>query len=77
MVSALITPHLLTLHNVPASLDVAVLSNLLQGLGVGLSWSNSARMGLSLTLCADHVHLASIDRDLAHPIQRIEARSAL
>ena len=64
MVSALVTPHLLTLHNVPASLDVAVLSNLLQGLGVGLSWSNSARMGLSLTLCADQVHPAFIDREL-------------
>ena len=29
MVSALLTPHLVTLHNVPASLDVAVLSALL------------------------------------------------
>ena len=64
MVSALVTPHLLTLHNVPASLDVAVLSSLLQGLGVGLSWSKSAHMGLSLTLCADQIHPASIDSDL-------------
>jgi len=29
MVSALLTPHLVTLHNVPASLAVAVLANLL------------------------------------------------
>ncbi len=64
MVSALLTPHLVTLHNVPASLDVAVLSNLLQRLGVGLSWSSSGRTGLSLTLCADQVHPARIDRDL-------------
>ncbi|MBS0641801.1 MAG: UDP-N-acetylglucosamine 1-carboxyvinyltransferase [Proteobacteria bacterium] len=64
MVSALLTPHLLTLHNVPANLDVAVLSNLLHGLGVGVSWSKNARMGLSLTLCADQVRPAFIDRDL-------------
>lgn len=65
MVSALLTPHLATLHNVPASLDVAVLSNLLQRLGVGLSWSSSGRTDLSLTLCADQVHPARIDGDLA------------
>ena len=64
MVSALLTPHLVTLHNVPASLDVAVLSNLLQRLGVGLSWSSNGRTGLSLTLCADQVRPARIDRDL-------------
>ena len=32
MVSALLTPHLVTLHNVPATLDVVVLASLLQGL---------------------------------------------
>lgn len=69
MVAALLTPHLVTLHNVPASLDVAVLSNLLQRLGVGLGWSSnrsgvSPTPGLSLTLCADHVHPARVDRDL-------------
>jgi UDP-N-acetylglucosamine 1-carboxyvinyltransferase len=63
MVAALVTPHLVTLHNVPASLDVAVLANLLQGLGVGLSWS-AGRRGLSLTLCADRVHPAQIDPEL-------------
>ncbi|MEI9985792.1 MAG: UDP-N-acetylglucosamine 1-carboxyvinyltransferase [Aliidongia sp.] len=63
MVSALLTPHLVTLHNVPASLDVAVLSNLLQGLGVGLSWS-ADNNGLALTLCADHVRPGRIDGDL-------------
>jgi len=31
MISALLTPHPVTLHNVPASLDVAVLSNLAGG----------------------------------------------
>lgn len=63
MVAALLTPHLVTLRNVPASLDVAVLSNLIQRLGVGMNWS-SGPSGLSLTLCADHVHAALIDREL-------------
>ncbi len=63
MVAAVLTPHLVTLNNVPASLDVAVLSNLLQRLGVGLGWSSN-RSGLSLTMCADHVRPAHIDRDL-------------
>lgn len=63
MVAALVTPHLVTLHNVPATLDVAVLASLLQRLGVGLSWSNG-RNGLSLTLCADRVHPARIDPEL-------------
>lgn len=63
MVAALVTPHLVTLHNVPATLDVAVLASLLQRLGVGLSWSAS-RNGLSLTLCADRVHPARIDPEL-------------
>ncbi len=64
MVSALLTPHLVTLHNVPASLDVAVLSNLLQRLGVGLNWSSNGRTGLSLTLCAHQVHPARINGEL-------------
>ena len=63
MVASLLTPHLVTLRNVPANLDVAVLSNLLQRLGVSLSWSSGPE-GLSLTLCADHVYAALIDRDL-------------
>jgi UDP-N-acetylglucosamine 1-carboxyvinyltransferase len=63
MVSALLTPHLVTLHNVPASLDVAVLANLLHRLGASLSWSSS-RGGLSLTLCADRIQPGQIDGDL-------------
>src|SRR5262249_54093461 len=63
MVSALLTPSLVTLHNVPASLDVAVLSALLQRLGAGLSWSNTAS-GLSLTLCADRIRPQAIDGGL-------------
>jgi UDP-N-acetylglucosamine 1-carboxyvinyltransferase len=63
MVSALLTPHLVTLHNLPANLDVAVLSALLQRLGANLSWSNGST-GLSLTICADRVHAANIDRGL-------------
>lgn len=63
MVSALLTPHLVTLHNVPASLDVAVLGNLLEGLGVRLSWSRSAS-GLSARLAADQIYPARIDAGL-------------
>jgi UDP-N-acetylglucosamine 1-carboxyvinyltransferase len=63
MVSALLTPHLVTLHNVPATLDVAVLANLLQRLGANLSWSEG-RDGLSLTMCADRIHPGQIDGDL-------------
>jgi UDP-N-acetylglucosamine 1-carboxyvinyltransferase len=63
MVSALLTPHLVTLHNVPANLDVAVLASLLQRLGTNLSWSED-RNGLSLTMCADRIHPGQIDGDL-------------
>jgi UDP-N-acetylglucosamine 1-carboxyvinyltransferase len=63
MVASLLTPHLVTLHNLPASLDVAVLSNLLQPLGVGLSWSRGSA-GLSATLCADLIHPARVDAGL-------------
>jgi UDP-N-acetylglucosamine 1-carboxyvinyltransferase len=60
MVASLVTPHLVTLHNLPASLDVAVLSNLLQRLGAGLSWSQGGA-GLSLTICADSINEAEVD----------------
>lgn len=63
MVASLLTPHLVTLHNVPASLDVAVLANLLQRLGAHLSWSESAQ-GLSVTLSADRLHPARVDPEL-------------
>ena len=63
MVSALLTPHLVTLHNVPASLDVAVLSALLQRLGAEMHWSTTAA-GLSVTICADRLQPGSIDGNL-------------
>jgi UDP-N-acetylglucosamine 1-carboxyvinyltransferase len=63
MVAALVTPNLLTLHNVPASLDVAVLSNLLQRLGIKLSWSQGSA-GLSLTLCAGRIRPGQVDAAL-------------
>jgi UDP-N-acetylglucosamine 1-carboxyvinyltransferase len=63
MVSALLTPHLVTLRNVPASLDVAVLAALLQRLGAELHWSRT-ELGLSVTICADHVHPVRVDREL-------------
>ncbi len=59
MVAALLTPHLVTLRNVPASLDVAVLAALLQRLGANLHWSTGPE--LSLTICADRVHPAQVD----------------
>ena len=63
MVSALLTPHLVTLRHVPASLDVAVLSGLLHGLGTGLNWSEGED-GLTLTLCAAQPRPAGIDAEL-------------
>ncbi len=63
MISALLTPNLVTLHNVPAILDVAVLSTLLERLGVNISWSDGPN-GLSLTMCADRVHPMQLDRTL-------------
>lgn len=63
MISALLTPHLVTLRNVPASLDVAVLSALLRRLGAEMHWSTTAA-GHSVTICADRLHTGSIDGEL-------------
>jgi len=63
MVSALLTPHLVSLHNVPANLDVAVLSSLLQRLGCEMHWSSTSA-GLSVTISADRLEPHSIDGDL-------------
>lgn len=64
MVAALATPHLVTLHDVPATLDVAVLAGLLRRLGVELAWSGGGGRGLSLTLCADRVRPGEIEPGL-------------
>jgi UDP-N-acetylglucosamine 1-carboxyvinyltransferase len=63
MVSALLTPHLVTLRNVPANLDVAVLSALLQRLGCDMHWSSSDS-GLAVTIAADRVQPRQIDVEL-------------
>jgi UDP-N-acetylglucosamine 1-carboxyvinyltransferase len=63
MVSALLTPHLVTLRNVPGNLDVAVLASLLQRLGCEMYWS-STESGLAVTISADRLQPAGIDRDL-------------
>ena len=63
MISALLTPHLVTLRNVPASLDVAVLAALLRRLGAELHWSTTAA-GLSVTICADRIDPGDVDGDL-------------
>ncbi|SEP38264.1 UDP-N-acetylglucosamine 1-carboxyvinyltransferase [Rhodospirillales bacterium URHD0017] len=63
MVSALLTPHLVTLRNVPANLDVAVLAALLQRLGCDMHWS-TAESGLAVTIAADRVQPQRIDPEL-------------
>lgn len=63
MVAALLTPHLVTLRNVPGNLDVAVLASLLQRLGCEMHWS-STEAGLAVTIAAARVRPAGIDRDL-------------
>lgn len=63
MVSALLTPHLVTLRNVPGNLDVAVLASLLQRLGCEMHWS-SGEAGLAVTIAADRIQPGAIDRDL-------------
>ena len=63
MASALLTPHLVTLRNVPANLDVAVLATLLQRLGCEMSWSET-EAGLAVTIAADRVHPQRIDAEL-------------
>lgn len=63
MVSALLTPHLVTLRNVPANLDVAVLAALLQRLGCDMHWSSSAS-GLSVTISADRLQPRQVDAEL-------------
>ncbi len=63
MVATLLTPHLVTLRNLPASLDVAVLAALLQRLGAELRWSRAGG-ALSLTVSADRIQPAGIDPDL-------------
>jgi UDP-N-acetylglucosamine 1-carboxyvinyltransferase len=63
MVSALLTPHLVTLRNVPGNLDVAVLAALLQRLGCEMNWSTTSD-GLAVTISANRVRPADIDQDL-------------
>ncbi|MBN9087096.1 MAG: UDP-N-acetylglucosamine 1-carboxyvinyltransferase [Reyranella sp.] len=63
MVSALLTPHLVTLRNVPGNLDVAVLAALLQRLGCEMHWSARAD-GLAVTMSADRLRPADIDPEL-------------
>src|SRR3569833_3158264 len=63
MVSALLTPHLVTLRNVPGNLDVAVLAELLQRLGCEMHWS-SRTDGLAVTISADRRRPADVDSEL-------------
>lgn len=63
MVSALLTPHLVTLRSVPRNLDVAVLAALLQKLGCDMHWSTGTA-GLSVTLTAHRIQPRQIDGDL-------------
>lgn len=63
MVAALLTPHLVTLRNVPGNLDVAVLAALLQRLGCEMHWSRRAD-GLAVTISADRLRTGDIDPEL-------------
>jgi UDP-N-acetylglucosamine 1-carboxyvinyltransferase len=63
MVAALLSPHPVTLHNVPASLDVAVLANLLHRLGAGLDWTRH-KEGLGVTIHARDIRPDQIDGEL-------------
>jgi UDP-N-acetylglucosamine 1-carboxyvinyltransferase len=63
MVSTLLTPHLVTLHNVPANLDVAVLAALLRRLGCAVHWS-TGDSGLAVTIAADRLQSQQIDAEL-------------
>ncbi|MTJ82764.1 MAG: UDP-N-acetylglucosamine 1-carboxyvinyltransferase [Telmatospirillum sp.] len=63
MVATLLSPRPVTLNNVPASLDVAVLAALLRRLGATLDWREDVS-GLSLTVTAAAIHAERIERDL-------------
>jgi UDP-N-acetylglucosamine 1-carboxyvinyltransferase len=63
-VSALLTTHPVSIHNVPETLDVAVLATLLQRLGAAVHRSSCGESGLSLTICADRLHPGQIEQEL-------------
>jgi UDP-N-acetylglucosamine 1-carboxyvinyltransferase len=63
MISALLTTQPVILHNVPDTLDVAVLARLLQRLGADVHRS-FADSGLSLTICAGNVDPRQVDQEL-------------
>lgn len=63
MVASLLTPECVTLHNAPASLDVAILAGLLRRLGATLEW-NEAESGLSVEVTAGRIHPTHVDRGL-------------
>src|SRR5205085_2342158 len=63
IVSALLTTHPVSIHNVPETLDVAVLATVLQRLGAAVHRSYG-ESGLSLTICADRLHPGQIEQEL-------------
>jgi UDP-N-acetylglucosamine 1-carboxyvinyltransferase len=63
MILPLLTSHLVTLHNVPRNLDVAVLATLLRQLGVAIRWSTRGA-ALSLHASAERVDPGAIDAAL-------------
>ncbi len=60
MILPLLTDHLVTLHNVPRNLDVAILATLLRRLGVAVHWSTRGG-ALSLHAHAERVDPSGID----------------
>jgi UDP-N-acetylglucosamine 1-carboxyvinyltransferase len=63
MVSALLTRYPVALHNIPDTLDVAVLATLFQRLGAVVHRS-SIEAGLSIIICADRVRPGQVDQEL-------------
>src|ERR1700686_2320312 len=63
MILPLLTSHLVTLHNVPRNLDVAVLATLLRQLGVTIRWATRGA-ALSLHASAERVDPGAIDAAL-------------
>jgi UDP-N-acetylglucosamine 1-carboxyvinyltransferase len=63
LIAALLTSEPVTLRNVPANLDMAVLADLLRSLGATFDWSRTAA-GLSAAISAKKLQPAQIQADL-------------
>jgi len=69
MICALLATEPITLCNVPANLDMAVLADLLRSLGASVDWSQTPA-GLTATISAEKLQPAQIQ---AHLVTRMRA----